>query len=400
VKLVQINVSDYGSTGNIAMSIQQASSAAGHDALLFCGRKTKGLQNCEKIGSTIDTYIHAIMARLGKNGHGSKSATKKLVKRLTEIKPDVILLHNIHGYYLNLDILFDYINNCKAKIFWTLHDCWAFTGGCAYFSNADCLKYKKQCENCSVCRSEYPKSFIDTTDREYTHKKALFCRRDDITFISPSNWLASLANESFIGNYPIQVINNGIDTKKFIPADTIETDSVKNKYGINSDKKIILGVASVWDSRKQACAFFNLAKKLPQYEFITVGAGCEANEKIDNITVIPRTENLEDMVGIYSAADIFLNLSLEDNFPLVVPEALACGTPVISSSLCGSPEAVSDDVGIIVNPCDLNEIIDAINSLIDKKSTTDISRKCRKRAVALYDCSVMTDKYLNLLFAD
>lgn len=399
MKLVQINVSDYGSTGNIAISIQQASLAQGHDALLFCGRKIKNQENCEKIGSTLDTYFHAILARFGKNGHGSKRATKRLVKKLTEIKPDVILLHNIHGYYLNLDIFFEYINNCDAKIFWTLHDCWPFTGGCAYFSKTDCTKYKKQCTNCSVCKSDYPKSLIDTASKEYAHKKALFCQRNDITFVSPSKWLAGLANESFIGNNPIHIINNGIDTKKFIPADAIETENVKNKYGINNGKKIILGVASVWDSRKQWDAFLALSQKLPQYQFITVGAGIDvSNKSSENLLVIPRTENLEDMVGIYSAADVFLNLSLEDNFPLVVPEALACGTPVISSSLCGNPEAVSENVGIIVNPKNQNEIIHAINTLIEKKNNSDISRICRKRAVALYDCSIMTDRYLSILF--
>lgn len=383
------------------MSIQQASLAEGHDALLFCGRKTKNFENCEKIGSTLDTYVHAVLARLGKNGHGSKSATKKLIKKLREINPDVILLHNIHGYYLNLDILFDYINNCNAKVFWALHDCWAFTGGCAYFSKTDCTKYKKQCQNCSVCKSDYPKSLIDTSNKEYTHKKALFCHRKDISFISPSKWLAGLASESFIGAYPMHIINNGIDTKKFIPSDTIETENVKNKYGINNGKKIILGVASVWDSRKQWNAFYELSQKLPQYQFVTVGAGIDiSNKSADNLLVIPRTENLEDMVGIYSAADVFLNLSLEDNFPLVVPEALACGTPVITSSLCGNPEAVSENVGIIVNPKNQTEIICAINDLIDKKNNSDISRICRKRAVALYDCSIMTDQYLKLLFSE
>ncbi|MBQ8164683.1 MAG: glycosyltransferase [Clostridia bacterium] len=400
MKLVQINVSDYGSTGNIAMSIQQASLAKGHDALLFCGRKLKEYKNCERIGSSFDTYFHAAMARLGKNGHASKQATKALVEKLQKINPDVILLHNIHGYYLNLDILFEYINNCSAKIFWTLHDCWAFTGGCAYFSAANCRKYVKGCSDCPICRNEYPKSLIDTTKKEYFHKKSLFCKRSDITFISPSVWLANLAKESFIANYPIHVINNGIDTKKFIPADKIEIESVRKKYNIKFNKKIILGVASVWDNRKQADAFFRLAKKLPQYNFVAVGAGCNPKEAIENLTVIPRTENLEDMVGIYSAADVFLNLSVEDNFPLVVPEALACGTPVISSSLCGSPEAISDKVGIVVNPYNDDEIINAIHTTIDKKATTDISIDCRKRAVALYDCSIMTDKYLKLLFAD
>ena len=176
--------------------------AEGHDALLFCGRKTKDFQSCEKIGSKIDTYTHAIIARLGKNGHGSKIATKKLVNRLKEINPDVILLHNIHGYYINLDILFDYINKCDAKIFWTLHDCWPFTGGCAYFSKTDCVKYKSRCKNCTTCKSEYPKSLIDSSAKEYNHKKALFCRRNDITFISPSEWLAGLARGSFIGKHP------------------------------------------------------------------------------------------------------------------------------------------------------------------------------------------------------
>ena len=400
MKLVQINVSDYGSTGNIMISIQNAASALGHTALSFCGRSIKRYKNCTKITNSLDLYGHALLARFGKNGHGSKIATKKLIKMLDDIDPDVLLLHNIHGYYLNLGLFFDYLLSTRAKIFWTLHDCWTFTGGCAYFSKSNCEKYKTGCKDCSVCRTNYPKSFIDTTESEFKYKSELFSKCRNITFISPSKWLADIAKDSYIGRYPIHVINNGVDTSKFVPCDSSTVHQIKIKYNIPDNKPIILGVSSVWDSRKNPETFFKLAEKMPHYTFVMVGTCSMPSESSSNLINIPRTESIHDMSAIYSSAAVFLNLSVEDNFPLVSLEALSCAAPVISSCLCGSPEAVSPDTGIIVNPSDDTEIADAIKKIISDKNISETRRKCRNRAVTLYDCSVMTDNYLKLLFAD
>ncbi len=398
MKLVQINVSDYGSTGNIMISIQKAAEAKGHTALSFCGRKTKKCENCYKISSALGTYGHALIARAGKNGHGSRIATKKLVRKLEKIQPDVILLHNVHGYYINIKVLFDYLSNTSAKVFWTLHDCWAFTGGCAYFSASNCEKYKTSCSDCTTCHKEYPKAFIDTTAAEFHLKKQLLKKCPNITFISPSEWLANLASESFISNYPIHVINNGINTSKFSRCNDSEIAIVREKYNIPNDKPIVLGVSSVWDKRKNTSVFYKLSKKLPYCTFVMVGTGCVPAEKISNLISIPRTENITEMAAIYSAATVFMNLSIEDNFPLVSLEALACGTPVIASSLCGSPEAISNDTGIVVNPYNEEDIIAAINTIIKNPHIETIREMCKKRATTLYDCSVMTENYINLLF--
>lgn len=426
--IVQINVADYGSTGVIMQTVQKLASCKGYTAHSFAGRCKHLGEGCEPIGSTADTYFHAILSRLGKNGHGSKAPTVALVKKLNEIKPDAIILHNIHGYYIHLETLFTALAEelSNTHIFWVLHDCWAFTGGCAHFYSVGCEKWQTEnlsCpensekqENCGDCKIHaklYPKSYIDTTAEEFLFKKSLFTAlpKERVTVVAPSEWIASMAKKSFLNKYDIKVIPNGINIETFQPRSPEEKLGVLVKYGIPYDKPIVLGVASVWDERKQPKLFHRLANIAKDCTILMVGLSEKQLKQLPaNVYGILRTENTFELSCVYSAAAVLLNPSLEDTFPLVPLEALACGTPVITSPVCGCPEQVNHLTGIILsNPSSVNEAYRAVSAVLDEqKKSASVSIKeaenityttelCRGRAVDLYDNYKMAAAYINLI---
>ncbi len=421
--IVQINVSDYGSTGAIMQTVQTLALCKGHSAKSFAGRRIHLDRECESVGNKADLYFHAVLGRLGKNGHGSKLSTASLVKKLKDIKPDAVVLHNIHGYFLNLKILFEALNELPdCHIYWVLHDCWAFTGGCAYFSFADCRRWetcadeatnKPHCGNCKIHSSAYPKSYIDTTAEEFAFKRELFTMlpEEKMTVITPSEWLAEETRKSFLNKYEIKTILNGVNIETFQPHTLESKRRVLEKYNIPADKPVVLGVASVWNDRKQPQLFYRLSEIAQDCAIVMVGLSVKQMKKLPpNVIGISRTENTDELACIYSAASVLLHPSLEDNFPLVPLEALACGTPVITSSLCGCPEQVSHETGIILtNPTSVNEAYRAVQAVLEAqkkaaslsiKETADIpftSELCRKRAVELYDNYKMASKYMELI---
>ena len=327
-------------------------------------------------------YFHVFLARLGFNGHGSYFATKKLIKKIKEINPDVIHLHNIHGYYLNLKVLFKYLKNeYKGKIVWTLHDCWAFTGHCSHFTLAKCNKWKKECYDCPQLHS-YPKEYFDTSQIEYKQKMKLFLGLENLILVTPSEWLKKLINQSFLKDYPTEVINNGIDLNIFKP--TYDSD-VYEKYNIPKNKKIVLGVASIWGNEKGLADFNKLSTMLSsEYQIIIVG-NLRSNKINDNIIHIERTDNANELAKLYTLAYVFLNLTYEDNYPTVNLESICCNTPVISYDTGGCVEQVKNK-GFIVNCGDLKQIIEVLNNnILNKRINTK-----------LYSISNMIDKYIKL----
>ncbi|WP_346962031.1 glycosyltransferase, partial [Clostridium sp.] len=270
MKVLQINsVCGVGSTGRIATDLYKALEEQGHECLIAYGRGTapKGIKSI-KIGKDLDNYLHVAKTRIfDKHGFESTKATKKFIRKVEEYDPDIIHLHNIHGYYINIELLFNYLKRSNKAIVWTLHDCWAFTGHCAYFDYAGCGKWKDGCSNCEQ-KKEYPSSILfDNSKFNYENKRRLFTSVNNMIITTPSKWLARIVEESFLGKYPVNVINNGIDLSVFRKSKS----NVRKKY-LLEDKKVILGVATVWDKRKGFNDFIKLSKVIDEdYRIVLIG---------------------------------------------------------------------------------------------------------------------------------
>lgn len=295
-----------------------------------------------RIGSEFSATMNALSARLFDNvGFTAKRATKKLIKEIKAYDPDVIHLHNLHGYYLDIEVLFDYLKSADKKVIWTLHDCWAFTGHCAYFDYAKCYKWESGgCENCPQ-KKEYPKSiFLSRSKKNFARKKRAFTGVKDLTIVTPSNWLKNLVERSFLKDYKVVTVYNGIDLDKFKP---IKSDILK-RYGLEN-KKILLGVANIWDRRKGFTDFIKLAEVLPDdYKIVLIGVTEKQIKTLPaNVLGLRRTGSIQELCEWYTAADKFLNFTYEDNYPTVNLEAQACGTPVITYKTGGSVESVPSE---------------------------------------------------------
>ena len=262
-----------------------------------------------------------------------------------EYDPDVIHLHNLHGYYINVEELFDYIKATDKPVVWTLHDCWTFTGHCAYFTKAQCEKWKTHCSDClqTVC---YPKSIVrSSVSHNFARKRATFTGAGNLTLVTPSYWLAGLLGESFLRAYPVQVIPNGIDLSVFCPTEGI----FRETHGL-AEKKLALGVASVWDDRKGLEDLIALSRLLGEaWRVVVVGLDAKQMEALPNNMIgIMRTNHMRELAELYTVADVFVNPTYEDNFPTTNLEALACGTPVVTYPTGGSPEALDRSCGLVV----------------------------------------------------
>lgn len=341
MKVLMINVvCGIRSTGRICTDLATALEEQGNQVKIAYGRENVPEQfqkYAVRIGNELDVKFHGVRARLFDGaGFGSKSATLKFIEWVKKYDPDVIHLHNIHGYYINVEILFQYLRSCGKRIIWTLHDCWAFTGHCTYFDFVGCKKWKNGCERCPQ-KKEYPASNgLDLSKKHYAMKKKLFTGILNLMIVTPSQWLADLIKQSYLAEYPTQVIHNGVDTTVF---KSTKSD-VKQKYHCEN-KKIILGVAAIWDRRKGLDTFIELAQRLDDsYQIILVGLNSKQIEELpSNVIGIERTNSVQELVKLYSAADVFVNPTLEDNYPTTNIEAIACGTPVITYETGGSPES-------------------------------------------------------------
>ncbi|BDU80964.1 glycosyltransferase [Clostridium perfringens] len=375
MKVLQINsVCGVGSTGRIATDLYKVLEEQGHECVIAYGRGTapEGIKTI-KIGTDFDNYMHVAKTRLfDKHGFGSTKATKEFIKKVKEYDPDVIHLHNIHGYYINIEILFNYLKEVDKKVIWTLHDCWAFTGHCSHFDYIGCDKWKAECEKCPQ-KKEYPSSILkNNSNWNYEKKKQLFTSVNNMTIVTPSRWLSNLVKESFLNKYPIKVINNGIDLGIFKPTKS----NFREKHNLQ-DKIIILGVASVWTKKKGFYYFIEVAKKLnDSFKVVMVGISEKQKTRLPkNILAISRTNNAKELAEIYSAADIFINPTLEDTYPTTNLEAIACNTKVITFDVGGSKEAVLDNNNSIVNGRDCDSLIDKIIDFSKDLSNVELENK-------------------------
>lgn len=392
MKHLQINtVTGTGSIGRITCDIYKMMNEMGHESLVAYGRNNSidGF-NSIRIGSNSDNIMHGIYTRINdKHGFASKKATMKFIEKIKEYNPDIIQLHNLHGYYLNIEILFNYLREANKPVIWTLHDCWAFTGHCAYFDYVNCNKWKDQCYKCPQ-KKQYPTSILlDRSKWSYKSKRELFTSLSNLTIITPSDWLADLVKQSFLNKYPVYVINNGIDLELFKP-----TSSNFKKDNKLNDKFILLGVADGWEERKGYKYFIELSKQLDNYyKIVLVGVTEKQRQELPtNILGITKTNNITELAEIYSAADVFLNPTLEEVLGLVNIEALACGTPVITFDTGGSVECIDESCGLIVEKENSEKLLKAIKKLENRNFSSD---NCVKRS-KLFDKNDRYKEYINL----
>lgn len=353
-----------GSTGRICTDIADMLISEENECKIAYGRKTvpeKYKDIAYRIGSDFGVKVNGVKARLFDNeGFNARSATKKLIKWIKHYNPDVIHLHNLHGYYLNVKLLFNYLKTCGKKVVWTLHDCWSFTGHCTHFQVPHCDKWQTECGKC-IRSKDYPKAIFSHAKRNFKRKKQTFCGVPNLTIVTPSKWLAELVKQSFLKEYPVQVINNGIDLTVFKPT----ASDFKEKYGLQN-KKVILGVANVWEKRKGFDDFLELAKLISDdYRIVLVGVTDEQLKKLPpNVIGIKRTNSATELAQIYTAADVYVSPSREETFGMTVVEAMACGTPAIVYNLTALSELSA--FGAVV--CEKNTV-EMLNKLIIDESS-------------------------------
>lgn len=361
MKVLMINVvCGIRSTGRICTDLATALEAQGHEVRIAYGRENVPEQfqkYAVRIGTDLDVKLHGVKARLIDGcGFGSKRATEKFIGWVKDYDPDVVHLHNIHGYYINVEVLFRYLKTYRKRIIWTLHDCWAFTGHCVYFEYANCNHWMNGCHNCPQ-KKEYPKTIIDRSKANWGLKKKVFEGIDNLKIVTPSQWLANLVHKSFLSEYDTRVINNGVDISLF------HKTEVSKVRELIPRKKIILGVASVWDRRKGLTYMNKLAMMLGNdYQVVIIGASENQKKELsEKIMVIPRTNNVQELAEWYSAATIFVNPTLEDNYPTTNLEAISCGTPVVTFDTGGSPESARI-FGKVVEKGNIETLLNAIKN--------------------------------------
>jgi len=396
MRVLQINtVNGTGSTGRIVVDLYKALENKGHSCFIAYGRgeSPEGI-NSYKISTSPDTHIHALKTRItDKTGFYSAYATSRFLGKIDAFDPDIIHLHNLHGYYINIEILFDYLRHIKKPVVWTLHDCWAFTGHCAYFDYVKCEKWKTGCYSCPQ-KKNYPKSILlDNSKWNYKQKRQLFTSVENMTIVTPSSWLAGLVKESFLGKYDVRVINNGIDLDIFKPS----VNDYRKKHELK-DIFIILGVANIWDKRKGLDDFIKLSRLLEDtYKIVLVGLSEKQLKTIpENIIGIEKTNNITKLAEIYSIADVYVNAGVEETMGLTTVEALACGIPVVVYDATAIPECVDESVGFIVEKNNIQALAEAIkltknmnpfnkNSCITKAKSYNKQNKY-KEYLDLYTC--------------
>lgn len=374
MRIVQINGGAKGSTGKIMMGIAEVARAQGHEVMCASPITTTNRDAGEdcgyyRIGTFNSRRVNVALARItGFNGCFAWFETYKLLKKIDEFKPDIIHLHNLHDSYINLPMLFSYIKKHNVPTVWTLHDCWSFTGQCPYFTMVKCDKWKTGCYGCPQYKA-YPSSLYDNTKRMWRLKKKWFTGVKNMTIVTPSEWLAGLAKESYLKEYPIQVINNGIDLDVFKPTHS----NFREQYGIPENKYIVLGVSFAWGYRKGLDCFVEMAEKLgKQYQIVLVGTDDEIDKNLPkNIISIHRTQNQKGLAEIYSVADVFAMPTREENYPTVNMEAIACGTPVVTFETGGSLEMLDDKTGIVVEANNIEATVKAIKDICEKKKCDD-----------------------------
>ena len=393
--VLSVNLGNFGSTGKIMMGISEVAQQDGYVTYqVYPGHKNNQSKKdndiliCSEFGNRL---CQKLAYYTGLNGLVAFFPTLKIIRKLNAIKPDIIHLHNLHNSYINLPLLFNHIKKHNIKTVWTLHDCWSFTGQCPHFTMVKCDKWKTGCHNCPQY-GQYPESRVDRTKTMWRLKRKWFTGIKNMTLVTPSEWLAGLVKESYLKNYPVRVINNGIDLNLFKPTKS----DFRKKYKINDEKFILLGVAFGWDKRKGLDVFIELEKRFDKSKFqiVLVGTDDKLDGQLPNgIVSIHKTQNQAELAGIYTAADLFVNPTREENYPTVNMEAIACGTPVLTFRTGGSPEIVDETCGCVVDCDDIDGMEKEIRRICTERPYS--VEQCLKRAES-FDMNHKFREYVKL----
>lgn len=398
MRIVEINTVNYSSTGKIMLDIADTLRSQGHIVYCYCAPNIGTLKRdgTRFIGDELSRNAAIAFCKLtGREDLALKMSTKAFLEDLDQIQPDVIHLHCIHGWFVNAPLLFEYIKVHNTRVVWTLHDCWPFTGHCTYFDAVGCNKWKEEggCNNCPQ-KDVFPESLVDYSNHMFKVKKETFCGVQNMTLVTPSKWLASHVKESFLKEYKIKVINNGIDLKIF--HEYQDCSAVQQKYGIDKKKYTLLGVAFQWETRKGLDVFLQLRERLGQdFQIVLVGTSAAIEKQLpEGIIAIRRTADQNELAQLYSCADLFINPTYEDNFPTVNLEALACGTAVVTFDTGGSAESIDPVCGTVVKKGDVDGMVKAI--MYYYTSLPYSHSDCTGRA-ELYNKTKMARNYLKIL---
>lgn len=398
--ILQINVcNNVFSTGKIVSEIGELAIDNGWDSYVAYGRGTKPDRNRQiKVGWSLGHVLHGLETRLLDNhaiGISSYIATKRLIGSIEKIRPDVIHLHVLSGYYINIRVLFKYLSKVDIPIVWTLHSCWEFTGHCTHYDYIKCQKWKTGCGNCPLSK-EHPQSWwIDRSAKNYEQKKQIFNSLKNLTLVPVSLWLSEQVKQSFLSRYPIHQISNGVDINFFRPL--MNRELIRQKYSV-SDKFMLLALASSWTPKKGIADYFELARQLDPQKYVLFMVGLDISRYSnlpEVIHPIPITKDRNLLLNLYNAADAVLNLSYEESFGLTTVEGMACGTPSIVYNCTASPELVSPETGFVVEPRNIQGLIDCINK-IEITGKSYYSEACRKRAEEHFDKDKCFEKYIEL----
>lgn len=387
--IFQINAtSNWGSTGKIAEYINVEAARIGWESYIAYGRYfNNSKSNLLKVGNKFNVYWHYAQNRIFDNeGLASSIPTRKLIKAIKEIQPDIIHLHNIHDHWLNYEILFKYLNATDIPVVWTFHDFWAITGHCAHFISANCEKWQHECGSCPLS-----KSLIDRSRRNFLLKKKLFLANKNLHVVAVSDWVGGLVKKSFLSNKDIRIIPNGINLNVFRPLSKSETDC------LYKDKFIILAVASQWKSGKGLEDYIAMSSLLKEDELIVL-VGVDENIKKtlpDNIIGVSRTNSQSELVSLYSRADVVTSFSSAETFGLTIVEAFACGTPVVAYNNTAQAYLVTEDTGNLVQTGNYVAAYQAIQS-IHQNGKERYSDACLRLVAESYDEKQCTEKYINL----
>lgn len=389
MKVVQIAGYASGSIKTISLNISDYLSQKGIENYIFYSFNDIQKDNGYFYANKAEIKANALASRIqGNYGFNSKRITERLIQKLKELQPDIIQLHNLHSHDINLDLLFTYLKEINIPVVYTFHDCWAFTGYCPYYTYARCNQWESGCKKC-LLRNRYS-WFQDRSNILYNKKKELLTGLKQLTIVTPSKWLKEEVSKSFLREKECVVIPNGIDLKIFKPAQ----NRVKELLGIQ-DKKMVLAVAFHLAEAKGANDLLKLNELLPKnYRLVLVGLNEKEIASLPkNIIGVPRTNSQKELAEYYTAADLFINPTHEDNFPTVNLEALACGTPIVAYDVGGACEAFDSSTGIAVEENDIGGLRDAILKIMSKPKTC---YPCREHALQYCDYTKMAEAYYEL----
>lgn len=396
MKVLMINsVSGYGSTGSICVDIALELENQGHECYIAYGQITYGYKNGFKIGTRLENHLHNVGRRLlGKQGYYSKNGTRKLVTFIKEYNPDIIHLHNLHGNYLNLEILFEYLIEVQKPIVWTLHDCWSFTGRCAYYSDLGCEKWKTSCHHCPQLNNFLSHLFLDKSKAMHQDKKKWFTQFENATIIPVSNWLAGEVKQSLLNCYPIKPIYNWINHSIFKP---VYDKNTAKQYNLVTNKFTIICVSANWS--KNTIRFDDLIEFAngigDTYQIIVVGKMEDSTNIPQNCVVIPYVKGKEELAKLYSFADVYVHLSTEDTFGLVIAEAMSCGTPVVVNNVTACPEILGKGCGYAIDSRNNDDRIAAIQ-IIQQNGKSFYRNECREHVLSSFDMKTNINKIIDI----